>query len=110
MATELEAEFVKPTGPTAFLRVDRIGDAFGVFFICPACFEKNDGAVGTHWVLVFWKDPGPGLLDGNPLWKVSGTGMGDLTLKPSIDLTKDRKGRPCPGCTWHGFITAGSAR
>jgi hypothetical protein len=41
--------------------------------------------------------PGPGR------WTVSGTGLADLTLAPSIHLSG-------PGCGWHGFVTAGEVR
>lgn len=79
-----------------------LAEAQGVQFLCPACFAKNGGAVGTHMVLCWFKDrgipdsavPGPGR------WKVSGTGFDDLTLTPSVDLGAG---------DWHGFITNGVA-
>lgn len=106
---ELEGELVKPTGPVRFARAESFGEAFGVMFLCPHCFQANGGPVGTHAVIVWWKDPGPDLLDGNPLWKATGTGINDLTLHPSIDLTKDRKGRPIKDGCWHGFVKSGVA-
>lgn len=81
-----------------------------IWFLCPACFVKNGGAVGTHSVEVGFE--GRNLLDdecshnskGEPSrWRIeSGSSLNDLTLKPSIQLTP-----PC--CGWHGYITNGVA-
>lgn len=88
--------------------VATIAEAQGVEFLCPKCFEKNGGPVGTH-VVVCWSrsrgtpdaaSPGPGR------WKISGTGFDDLTLDadpPSSARSVDLKG----GCRWHGFVTNG---
>jgi len=83
-------------------RVATLADAQGVYFLCPKCFAENGGAVGTHAVRVLFRGrnvpddawPLPGR------WDVSGTGIDDLTLTPSIHLTG-------AGCGWHGFITNG---
>lgn len=50
-------------------------------------------------------DHGPVSKDGttHPRWTVSGSGLGDLTITPSIAVGKD------PEC-WHGFITNGEVR
>lgn len=50
-------------------------------------------------------DHGPLSRDGasHPRWTVSGTGLLDLTLTPSIAVGKDRE-------CWHGFITTGEVR
>jgi hypothetical protein len=86
-------------------RVDTLAEAQSVWFLCPACFQKNGGAKGTHMVEVGFH--GRGLLDhqssrsragGPSRWHVDGTGLHDLTLSPSVDC----------GC-WHGFITNGEA-
>lgn len=80
-------------------------DAQGIWFLCPACFVKNGGPVGTHMVLVAFRDRGvPDHLgshskEGAPSrWAVSGTDFQNLTLSPSVDC----------GC-WHGFVTNGDA-
>lgn len=74
-----------------------VNNADGAMFLCPACFRKNSGPVGTHSVLVWFRDrvsdertPGPGR------WIASGNTITDLTLSPSVDV----------GC-WHGFVTNG---
>lgn len=80
--------------------------ADGVEYLCPLCFQKNGGAVGTHSLHTYFAGRGvPDHLgkDSNGQtvrWTiVSGSGLHDLTLSPSI-LVKT-------GCGWHGFITNG---
>lgn len=77
-----------------------VADAQGVMFLCPVCFKKNGGPEGTESVLCWFKDrgvpdnaePGPGR------WTASGTGFGDLTLSPSVNVDHEH---------WHGFVTNG---
>lgn len=85
--------------------VETLADASSLFFLCPACFAKNGGAVGTHGIIVTFAgrgvpdDEGSHNSKGKPSrWNVSGTGLADLTLTPSIDV----------GC-WHAYITNGEA-
>lgn len=95
------------TGPQVWtIPVETLADAQGIWFLCPACFVKNGGAVGTHSVDVTFADrgatddQGSHNREGRPVrWRVSGIDFASLTLQPSIDLT--------PACTWHGFITNG---
>lgn len=100
---ELEPQFMRVTEPKKrYANVDDLASAQGLLLLCPACFTKNgDSNIGVHSVLVWFRDRGvPD--DEEPLpgrWEVSGTGYADLTLKPSVHVTK--------GCMWHGFITAG---
>lgn len=91
---ELEAEFA---------RVEGDGPPQGLRFLCPVCFQKNGGRVGTHSVICWFSDagvpsdqkPGPGR------WDVIGqrTDPKTLTLSPSVE-------NPC----WHGFVEGGSIR
>lgn len=85
-------------------RVKNFADAQGVWFLCPLCFAKNGGAVGTHSCEVTFEgrgakdDEGSHGTNGQPTrWTASGTGLHDLVCTPSILLTP-------PGCAWHGFI------
>jgi len=79
--------------------------AQGIVFLCPQCFAKNGGPVGTHSVMLWFRDrgvpkghePGPGR------WAVEGRGFEDLTLHPSVDLSKGIPGE------WHGWIKNGVA-
>jgi hypothetical protein len=85
--------------------VERFEDAQGIRFLCPLCFEKNNGAVGTHSIQITFEDRGvPDEFGthndaGNPVrWKVveGSTCIDDLKLSPSIALLS--------GCKWHGYI------
>ena len=90
-------------------RVEWLGGAQGVTFLCPKCFAANRGSVGTHWCEVTFAgrgvlpDQGSHNAAGEPVrWHVSGTGLADLTLSPSILLQG--------GCNWHGHIERGEVR
>lgn len=85
------------------VKVDTLAEAQGVVLRCPTC-------ASTHHVGVSFA--GRGVLDhhgshdasGRPTrWQVTGTGLADLTLRPSVDCTGGGH------CTWHGFITNGEA-
>lgn len=104
---DLEPRFLH-VRPSHFPHVERIEDAQGLMFLCPACFARNDGPVGTHEVLVWFADRGvdPAHVASPRRWKVTGTGFHDLTLSPSIDLSNARGS----GCQWHGWVRDGEAR
>lgn len=85
-------------------RVETLAEAQGLWYLCPLCFAKNKGSVGTHWVDTTFRDRGvPDHLgsrgkDNKPTrWAVvSGSGLADIVLSPSIQLLG--------GCAWHGFV------
>lgn len=85
--------------------VTTIAEADLIMFLCPLCFEKNGGAVGTHSVMVSLAgrnvpdDAGSRDSTGKPSrWTVqSGSGLDDLVLTPSILLSMSQ-------CAWHGFV------
>lgn len=108
---ELEPQFVCATD-VGYRYADTLTEAQGVWFLCPVCWRQNSGSIGTHGVLVWFRDrgvaddqaPGPGR------WNVSGTGYQDLTLAPSIDIGRGKDGTPTkcqnePG--WHGHVANG---
>lgn len=115
--TDLEPQFHRyetrpdPPGAPGFggecmHHVDSLAEAQGIIFLCPGCFAKNGGAVGTHAIEVSFA--GRGVQDhqgshnrqGQPSrWNVSGAGYADLTLAPSVDVD-----------CWHGFVTNGEIR
>jgi Family of unknown function (DUF6527) len=98
---ELEPEWVTHRPPNGIGHADSLESADGILFICPACWQKNGGPIGTHSVIC-WKPQVPaGIEPGPSRWPMTGTGFEDLTLTPSIDLTVGG------GCTWHGFIQNG---
>jgi hypothetical protein len=87
-------------------RVEALAEAQGIEFLCPVCFAKNRGAVGTHWCEVSFEGRGVKPAQGSHTdkglpsrWTVSGTSLANLTLMPSIKLEG--------GCAWHGYITNG---
>lgn len=108
---DLEAEWVNDLGDKRRRRFkegdETIATAQGVMFLCPVCYERNSGPVGTHSVLIWFRDRGvpPDETPGPGRWAVSGTGLTDLTLSPSIDLSANEG-----GCGWHGWVENGIAR
>lgn len=100
-------------GPTPisyeFHDVSTLVEADLIMFLCPLCFEKNGGNVGTHSVMVsfagrsFSDEAGTRDSNGTPSrWTASGVGLDDLVCTPSILLDASRP--PEQGCHWHGFI------
>ena len=90
------------------VHVDSLSKATRIFFLCPVCYIKNNGPIGTHGIIVTFKDRnvpdelGSHNKEGQPTrWSVSGNNYDDLTLSPSIDISRDLPGE------WHGFITNG---
>jgi Family of unknown function (DUF6527) len=85
-----------------------IEGAQGIFLYCPCSFGVDKGA---HGLLIPFSNPrnapnvpeghGPQSRDGKrrPRWTMSGTGLADLSLAPSVAVGG-------PEC-WHGFITTG---
>jgi hypothetical protein len=104
---DLEARLMRFDPPRTFINVRSLAKADCVMFLCPACFLANGGKVGTHRIRIDFA--GRGVTDeicikngsGQPVrWNVSGTGLEDLSLTPSILILG--------GCNWHGFVTAGN--
>lgn len=88
--------------------VETLADAQGIRFLCPLCFAKNNGMVGTHEIEVTFEGRGATDKQGSHnksgaavRWNVQGTGLDDLTLRPSI-LSEGE-------CGYHGYVTGGSA-
>ena len=113
---ELEAYFTRSAPNGGYQHVDTLAEADGIWFLCPACFAKNKGPVGTHTIMVGFVGrcpPGSYTQDGNgndTRWTVSGTGLDDLQLLPSINLDVFPQRPKLPNeCTWHGFAGAGGA-
>lgn len=110
--TDLEPQFIRyETSDHEYLRhVDTLTEAQGIQFLCPVCFVKNSGPIGTHAIEVSFS--GRGVADhqgshnreGKPSrWSVNGTGYDNLSTQPSILIDP-----ALPACAgWHGFITNG---
>lgn len=90
---------------------DSIEGAQGLLFICPLC--------GGHSVLCWFRNPrnAPRVPDnvepGPGRWTVSGNGLDDLTLYPSVDLdtesTRKAEAQGYKVCKWHGHVENGGA-
>jgi len=108
---DLDAHLLKITEPGRSWRTDATwAEAQGVIFLCPLCWTRNGGPIGTHSVICWFRNrgvtdtetPGPGR------WDPAGTGLDDLSLvrldggPSSVLLTGG-------GCGWHGHVTGGSA-
>lgn len=101
---DLEATFIRYTDTGYSIGFD-LQNAQGILFLCPLCFVKNNGSVGTHSVVISFADrnvrenEGSMNDEGKPSrWNIiGGSGLDDLQLSPSIHL----KGSDCG---WHGFI------
>jgi hypothetical protein len=95
-----------PPGPDPEPRPETsidLGRAQGVMFLCPTCFVRNKGPVGTESVLCWFNGRGipAEALPGPGRWIASGTSFDDLTLSPSVNVDKEH---------WHGFITNGEVK
>ena len=95
------------TGPRTYsIFVEPMVEAQGLWLLCPSCFQRNNGSVGTHFIEVTFSDrgamdhQGSHGKDGRPTrWTATGTSLEDLTTTPSILIDGD--------CAWHGYITNG---
>jgi hypothetical protein len=110
---ELEAEFLRyepKDGHIYLTHADTIEQAQGVRFLCPLCFQANNGARGTHSVICWSRSRGvPD--DAHPLpgrWALHGTSLADLTLNADPP-SNARSVALLGGCAWHGHVTNGQA-
>ncbi len=103
---DLEGVLVKVVSLDKFRAVNTLAEAQGIVFLCPLHYAKNQGPVGTHSFLVWFKDRGvPDDMTPPNRWTVTGgTSLDDLTLAPSI-APENAKAT----CQWHGFVKHGSA-
>ena len=103
---ELEAKLIART-PNGSRVVRTMEEAEGVRFLCPLCFHRNGGAVGTHAVIC-WGPTVPAAIEPGPgRWTLAGTSIADLTLNGA--LGKSRSVLLTSGCGWHGYVTNGRA-
>ena len=110
---ELDPQFLRHElrdGVETHHYVETLVEAQGVKFLCPKCFAKNGGPVGTHSVICWSRSRGtPDSASPSPgRWALDGNGIDDLTLNadpPSSARSVLLNG----GCGWHGFVTNGEA-
>lgn len=110
--------FGRVNGGSCYFEGDQIEGAQGVYFQCPKCAEGKPpgepdgiGFAGAHYIRICFANPrsapvAPVEFDKNPRWTMSGTGLDDLTLSPSINLDVPGNG---DGCRWHGWVKNGDA-
>lgn len=101
---DLEATFLKLSNEegTEFHMDVSFEEADGVMFLCPTCFENNNGPVGTHSIIC-WRPKVPQTINPVPgRWEFEGSSLEDLTLiagSSSIQITG--------GCNAHFFVRNG---
>lgn len=97
---DLEARLVQSITLTRFRTdVESVGEAHGVMFLCPGCWKRNRGPVGTHSILVWFDGRGlPDDLEPVTRWQAIGNTIDDLELHPSVN-----------GDCWHGWVKSGDA-
>lgn len=102
--TDLDPRFIRygrnEHGNETWRDVPTLAEAEGIVFDCPVC-ENGHGVGVTFGGRGVPDDLGSTNGERPTRWQVSGTGFEDLTLSPSIDLTKRAT------CTWHGWIRNG---
>ena len=105
---ELEPEFFRLVDERRSSPVERIEDAQGMELACPACGHDPGRERDAHYLRVFFQGRGvpDGALPGPGRWAVSGSGLADVTLSPSIDCTNGGRGP----CKFHGWIENGVVR
>lgn len=92
--------------------IERDSRVIGILFVCPTCSRGGTSIEGAHSVGVLFANPADGgptapndeaiiANYGGKRWTRSGSTFADLSLSPSIDLT-----RGMPG-DWHGFVING---
>lgn len=82
--------------------VDSMDKANGIIFLCPTCFTKNNGEIGTHSVIC-WNPEVPQTVNPKPgRWSFQGTNFSDLTLIASSNSIQLNG-----GCNAHFFIRNG---
>jgi len=100
---ELEPKFMKMVevpGRNYFEDVATLAEAHGVRHLCPVCFLKNDGPQGTHSIITP-NTKAPGIWATNGGWDMTGTGLEDLTIHPSVQVLGE------DSCKAHFFIRSG---
>jgi hypothetical protein len=114
-----EAAFVGNARADGFTRQgSKIEGAQGIFLYSPCGWGKENGA---HGLLIWFSNPvgappAPAECTPTDRWSMSGTGLHDLTLSPSVNCQIGpaypehnlKAGECVPGrLCWHGFITNG---
>jgi len=90
-------------GQTIWPVLQSMSGAHGIEFLCPICFRKNGGPVGTH-AIICWDPSIPQTQQPTPgRWNLVGTSFEDLTLVAGSSSV-----RLIGGCDAHFFIRDGA--
>jgi hypothetical protein len=80
---ELEPNFIKRSGERGFIETPTLSEADGILFLCPVCFLKHKGDVGTHSIICWFRGKVPDDLNPGPgRWTPSGTDFSNLSFVP----------------------------
>ena len=109
--TELEPQFYKRLDDKLSQQVDSITEADGIRFLCPVCWKKNGGPVGTHAILCWNPSVPQTTTPKGGRWNLVGTGYHDLSLVAgsSSVLIHGSEEEKAKGIVehWHGFVQNG---
>lgn len=105
--TDLEARLIVAT-ERGSRDAKSFAEAEGVRFLCPLCFTKNGGKIGTHLVICWSRKAPEGQEPGPGRWSLHGSGIEDLTLHGD-PVGGARSIQLLGGCAWHGFVNNGRA-
>lgn len=106
---ELSPKFIKSNSEGGWRAVDSADDADGVMFLCPLCYQRNGGSVGTHQVVIWdLTVPISPLFSGPGRWALEGETLGSLSLSPAAP-GRAHSVHLQGGCGWHGYVTNGQA-
>ncbi len=78
--SDLNPKFLKIESDKVYRMVDEMEGADGLGFLCPVCYTRNNGEIGTH-IVICWNPTVPVARYPSPgRWRIQGSGVGDLTL------------------------------
>lgn len=90
-----------------FVMANDMKQAQGLKFLCPKCFERNNGPVGTHSVIIWSRSRGvPDHATPTGRWTLDGVSCANLTVNGDPPGSA-RSIQLIGGCAWHGYITNG---
>ena len=98
-----KAPFIDEYGKDSWLPADTIGEAEGLFFLCPVCFASNGNThIGTHRVMCWSPNVSQDFKPNPGRWGLVGTGIGDVSLVAGSSSVAIQG-----GCGAHFFVTNG---
>jgi hypothetical protein len=84
---------------TMHRQVATLQEAQGLNLLCPACFENNGGAKGTHPITLYFARKSVPESSQYPCWESYGHELDDMSLSPTVILTS---------CSYTGRVQNGS--